>query len=393
MPAVARGTGGIAMVGRSLIRLMAEKCREGLLDHRVLSIHGPEDDAERRHLDDWAGHRLKHFGGRRGTFSAAVLWQMATWADLVIFTHLGLASLLALLPRWARPDSMAFLHGIEVWDPLSRRRRLGLVRCDRVLANTRFTAQKARRANPWIPLAQCCHLGIAAEVATEQVDLEAELGFLPRPHDIVIVGRMVKSEGHKGHRELILAMDDVVQAVPDARLIVVGTGNNVPYYRELAQQTGIADHVVFTGFVRDQTLWELYRHAGLFAMPSRQEGFGLVYLEAMRAGLPCVASNCDAAGEIVVDGQTGYLVDPCDHKALAEALKRLLLDPELSQKFGTQGQRRFQEHFTEKHFHQRFWQAVVATLRNEPIECDNTDRRAALATSLPIAECDKTFPS
>jgi phosphatidylinositol alpha-1,6-mannosyltransferase len=393
MPAVARGTGGIAMVGRSLMRLLDGKRREELIDYRVFSIHGPQDDAEQRRLDEWAGDRLRHFGGRRGAFSAAVLWQMATWADLVIFTHLGPASLLALLPRRARPESIVWLHGVEAWVPLPRRRRLGLAGCGRILANTRFTAQKARLANPWIPPAQCCHLGLAAEEAREPVDLEAELGFLPRPRDLVIVGRMVKSEGHKGHRELISAMGDVVQAVPDARLIVVGAGDNLPYYRELAGQTGVADHVLFTGYLPDRVLSELYRRVGLFAMPSRQEGFGLVYLEAMRAGLPCVASNCDAAGEVVVDGETGYLVDPGDQKALATAIQRLLLDRELSREFGIQGRRRFCEQFTERHFHQRFWQALVAALPSEPTARDNAGGFPVSTGSRPAAECHKTLPS
>ncbi len=97
-------------------------------------------------------------------------------------------------------------------------------------------------------------------------------------------------------------------------------------------------------------------------MPSRQEGFGLVYLEAMAAGLPCLASTCDAAGEVVVDGETGLLVDPADQAAIVAAITRLLGDQAFREKLGRQGRKRFEECFTEEHFHQRMWQLLEEAL-------------------------------
>ncbi len=166
---------------------------------------------------------------------------------------------------------------------------------------------------------------------------------------------MSSLERYKGHSELIAALPMVLQKVPTARLIVAGSGDDQPRYVAQARAAAVTDRVVFTGFLTPDELWRLYRRSALLAMPSRGEGFGLVYLEAMRAGLPCIASTADAAGEIVLHNQTGLLVDPENVGQLAEALSRLLLDDDLRSRLGAAGKQRFQQHFTEAQFHGRFW--------------------------------------
>ena len=99
----------------------------------------------------------------------------------------------------------------------------------------------------------------------------------------------------------------------------------------------ISNNVLFTGFVPDEKLHAYYEHCDVFAMPSRGEGFGLVYLEAMAYGKPCIGSNVDAAKEVISDGETGYCVDPDNIEELAERLFQLLIDSELRKKWGEQG--------------------------------------------------------
>jgi len=88
-------------------------------------------------------------------------------------------------------------------------------------------------------------------------------------------------------------------------------------------------------------------------MPSRGEGFGLVYLEAMRAGIPCVAARGGAAEEVVVDGETGLLIDPASPEELAAALARLLADPGLRARMGEAGQRRWRRNFSAARYRAR----------------------------------------
>ena len=84
----------------------------------------------------------------------------------------------------------------------------------------------------------------------------------------------------------------------------------------------------------------------LFALPSRGEGFGLVYLDAMRAGLACIGGSGDASADVIVGGETGTLVNPEDRDALTAALIDLLRSPEKRAAFGSAGKRRFEAEFT-----------------------------------------------
>src|SRR5262249_53681435 len=106
--------------------------------------------------------------------------------------------------------------------------------------------------------------------------------------------------------------------------------------------------------VPDEELDGLYARASVFAMPSRGEGFGLVYIEAMRHRLPVIASCHDAAPEVVLDGTTGYIVDLDKPDGLADRLIDLLRDPDRAARFGAAGHDRWREHFSFSAFRTRF---------------------------------------
>jgi phosphatidylinositol alpha-1,6-mannosyltransferase len=105
----------------------------------------------------------------------------------------------------------------------------------------------------------------------------------------------------------------------------------------------------------------------VFALPSRGEGFGLVYLEAMAHGLPCVGSIHDAAAEIVVDGETGLLVDSSDPRALRSGLARLLADADLRHRFGAAGRRRLRAEFSYSGFRTRVRDLIECELERRPL--------------------------
>ena len=148
---------------------------------------------------------------------------------------------------------------------------------------------------------------------------------------------MMGSERYKGHDQLIEAWPRVVALVPDAQLVFVGDGDDAPRLRRKAAESRAGTHILFTGFVPKATLDELYRRAALFALPSRGEGFGLVYLEAMTHRLACIGSVHDAAREVIVDGQTGRLVQQDDIDGLADTLTTLLIDEAQRRRMGDAG--------------------------------------------------------
>ena len=137
----------------------------------------------------------------------------------------------------------------------------------------------------------------------------------------LIVGRMNSRERYKGHDALIDLWPLVRSSVPDARLIIAGDGDDTARLRQKAGQG-----IVFLGRVDESRLAALYRDATFFVMPSTDEGFGLVYLEAMRASTPCIAAR-GAAEEIITDGLDGVIVDAADREMVLAAMVRLFADP------------------------------------------------------------------
>jgi glycosyltransferase involved in cell wall biosynthesis len=195
------------------------------------------------------------------------------------------------------------------------------------------------------------HPGIEAEASGGLVDhavlARAGEGF------VLAVGRMSASERYKGQQELIEAWGLVTDRIPRARLVLVGDGDDRARLEALAAHRGAAGAVVFAGAASAATLSELYARAALFALPSRAEGFGLVFGEAMAAGLPCVALAEGAPAEIVVDGETGRLAAAAEPEPLAAAIVELLADAALAQRLGRAGRARYARSWSADAFERR----------------------------------------
>ncbi|MEO8564528.1 MAG: glycosyltransferase family 4 protein [bacterium] len=150
--------------------------------------------------------------------------------------------------------------------------------------------------------------------------------------DDPVIGAVTRFYPAKGIEYLIDAFAIVRRAHPRAWLVLVGQGPEEAALRARAEELAIADRVVFAGFQRDAQAY-----VGGFdvaAVPSLEEGFGLVALEALALGVPVVASRVGGLPDIVVDGVTGLLVQPARPDALADALVRLLGDPALRRAMG-----------------------------------------------------------
>ncbi len=248
-----------------------------------------------------------------------------------------------MVPRGARRRYGVFLNGIEVWKPLTAGEEDALGRADLRIAISHHTASRVMQSYPGIgPIAVCqLALPIASEPERD-VPPPQPLG----PHVVLAVGRMSRTERYKGHDQLIEAWPAVVDAVADAQLVFVGDGDDAPRLKEKAAATGTRGCILFTGFVSKPTLDALYRSAALFALPSRAEGFGLVYLEAMSHRLACIGSIHDAAVEVIADGETGCLVDQDDPACLASTVASLLLDEPGRRRMGEAGYRRLVSEFS-----------------------------------------------
>ena len=189
------------------------------------------------------------------------------------------------------------------------------------------------------------HLGV-------DFDVRPKVPKVSKSLDILFVGRM--DESYKGQDHLVQAVARLKEMFPQVRLHLVGGGKSIPKYEALAREWGVTDQVDIPGYVSDAALQNYYANADIFAMPSQCEGFGFVFVEAMAHHLPCIASNEDAAQEVVEHGKTGYTLPYGDVDALFESLKVLLEDAALRKSMGVRGFERYQERFTYAAYKERF---------------------------------------
>lgn len=159
---------------------------------------------------------------------------------------------------------------------------------------------------------------------------------------VVLVGNM--HDDVKGHPWLIAAAPDVVKEFPRTRFVLAGDGESRPKFEQQAADLGLHSNFVFLG--RRDDIPDVLASCDIAVLPSRAEGLSNAILEYMAAGLPTIASRVGGNAELVQDGVTGLLVPPQDSQSLADALLRLLRDPELLQRVASGGRRLATEGFS-----------------------------------------------
>ncbi|MBF0280900.1 MAG: glycosyltransferase family 4 protein, partial [SAR324 cluster bacterium] len=266
---------------------------------------------------------------------------------LIVCMHLGLAPVARIVSQRYGVPYFVFLHGIEAWQPLNFRRRWGVIKASRLLSNSKFTLHHFQEYNPSL-----CHIPadvIPLGIGTEKFET---VNAAQKPQ-ILIVGRMDQGEQYKGHQLLIQSLGLILEESPASQVIIVGDGDDRKRLEQLANRYSYRKKVSFLGKVSDLVLSDLYKESMIFAMPSKGEGFGLVYLEAMAHGLPCICSDVDAAREVVLNGNTGFAINPTSPFDFAERVLQLIRIPQLRTRMGNAGKARYLNNYTEMHFQTR----------------------------------------
>ena len=195
-------------------------------------------------------------------------------------------------------------------------------------------------------------------------NIHAELWL---PVQAPIVGAIGALTPEKGHRHLIDAAALVVREVPDARFVILGEGELRPALERQIRELHLDKHVFLPGFRQD--VLGFLRAFDVFVMPSLSEGLGTSLLDAMAASKATVATNTGGIPEVVVDGETGLLVPPRDHQALAHAIATLLKDQKRREKMGAAGLERVQRIFSAEQMVEKtleVYRNLSADRRNRP---------------------------
>ena len=358
-----RTRGGIASANRNVAAALSRLAAENARDLRT--------DVLNEDAGGEGGYRA--FGGSKTAFALATC-RAAAGAGLAVFDHVRLALPVLALPKPLRGPVVICAHGSESWKRVRRSSILAFRAADLVLANSAYTLSKMQGRFDGFNGA-ACPLGLppqftltasprergGAPVLLRAADgAERPLG----PRAMLLVARMDAGEQEKGHRELIAMLPAVLAAVPSAQLVFAGGGSDAAALRRSAAASPAAANIFFAGEVDHAVLEALYGAAFAYVMPSGQEGFGLSYLEAMNHALPCVACRGDGGAEVVVDGETGLLVDqPIDQGQLAATLIRLLSDETMARTMGLAGWRRLLAEYSADAHQARVLNLVAPLLR------------------------------
>jgi glycosyltransferase involved in cell wall biosynthesis len=248
--------------------------------------------------------------------------------------------LAALLARLVRARLIVQVHGIEAWQPPTRLVQSCIGETTLWLAVSRYTR---RRLLAWsnVDPARIRVLPNTLSEAyrpSQKPQHLIELYGLQDRQVILTVGRLASGERYKGHDRIIAALPGVLERLPQAVYFIVGTGDDVPRLKAEARQAGVADQVIFAGHLPTPALPESYALADVFAMPSTGEGFGIVFLEAARSGIPVIGGTRDGSVDALADGAIGQMVDPDDQQQLVDAIvnaleRRVPFDPSAVDRF------------------------------------------------------------
>jgi glycosyltransferase involved in cell wall biosynthesis len=332
VPELIAREGGIQSYSIEMVEAAAEILGPG----RVTVLSKSDDPAA---LELWAGGRVATratghipLPARTVAFAGLLLREgLAEDPDLVITTHANFSPVARTLFRTRRIPAAVAAHGIEVWDLEHGRTRNSLMAADTILPVSDYTKTRLM-----------LELGLPDDRFQVIPDTFDPVRFSPGPAPaglreryglrasdqvLLCVSRLEASEQYKGYRQILEVLPSLTQKIPNLKFVIVGRGSDRPNIERQIERLNLRDYVVLAGFVPSQELADHYRMADAFAMPSKREGFGIVYLEAMGCGKKCLGGDKDAAVDALRHGELGILVDPDNLHELEEGLFRLMTEP------------------------------------------------------------------
>ncbi len=276
-----------------------------------------------------------HFAGawplaiRTFAFAAQILG-LAFWQrpSLIISSHVNFTVVAYLLKQLTGIPYWAVAHGLDAWNITNTKLQTALQHADRILAVSNYTRDRLLKEQNLDPnkivLLPNTFDASRFQVAEKPKYLLERYGLKPQQPVILTVSRLASLDSYKGYDKIVQALPEIKRHISDVRYIIAGKGDDRPRIEQSIAQLNLQDCVTLAGFVPDDEVCDHYNLCDVFAMPSRGEGFGIVYLEALACGKPTVGGNQDGAIDALCHGELGALVDPLDVPAIAKTLTRIL---------------------------------------------------------------------
>lgn len=257
-----------------------------------------------------------------------LLWGCFKQPRLIFTTHLNFTPIAYGLKQFFGIPYWTVAHGVDAWNIQNPLLKASLRHADLILAVSHYTRSRLLDEqnldkNQVIVLPntfETKRFQIAAKSSTllKRYQLHADQPV------ILTVARLSNSERYKGYDQIMKALPEIRRHLPTVHYVLVGQGCDRPRIEQMIANLDIQDCVTLAGFVSDDELCDHYNLCDVFAMPSKSEGFGIVYLEALACGKPTVGGNQDGAIDALCNGELGILVDPDNVEEIANTLISIL---------------------------------------------------------------------
>ncbi len=185
-------------------------------------------------------------------------------------------------------------------------------------------------------------------------------GYRISPNQLCIVARLLEL---KGHKYVLQALPKVIEQIPDVQLVLVGDGEEKDNLDHLIQELQLTDYVKFMGFRKDAMAF--IANSDIMVLPSKSEGFGIVFLEAYEVKTPVIAFDVPACNEVIIHNETGFLVTPFDIEELSQRIIELLQSKEKQKRFTENAYKRLKTFHTPERMVKETVQFYYKALENK----------------------------
>lgn len=245
--------------------------------------------------------------------------------NIIVCSHINFSPIGYFFKKVFKKEYLITTYGIEAWEIKNSLKIKSFKEAKTIIAISNCTKEKliSQISDIWgkIFILPNAVNGEKFYPYEKPQNLLSKYGLSKNDRIIITVARLSASEKYKGYDKVITSLPYVIREIPEAKYILIGDGNDIERIENLIKELKLENRVILTG--RVENLLDYYNLSDVFVMPSKGEGFGSVFLEALACGKPVIAGNQDGSRDAVLDGELGILVNPDDAKEIAIAIIKI----------------------------------------------------------------------
>lgn len=332
-------TGGIEKVCKVVGKVLYEEQICGTIQLNVFSMYDKQSDSD--HNLYFPGENFKGYAEYKLRFILSAIRE-GKRSNKVILSHINLLPVGWVIKLISpKTELILFAHGIEVWEPLSWLKTKMLKSCDRFFAVSKYTAKKIEKihsiSSEHIEVLNNSLDPLLEILQTEQIIFRSDLmrkkyGYSSDDIIIFTLTRLNSTERYKGYDVVLESICNIVKKHPNVHYLIAGR-YDVEEKKNLekkAKSLGVENNFKLAGYIPDEELVGHFTMSDVYVMPSRKEGFGIVFVEAMYYGIPVIAGNQDGSVDALLNGKLGTLVNPTNPIEVENAIKMILFEKRLN---------------------------------------------------------------